>query len=395
MLHFFLMRLLLSFAAVLLVFLFMSGADIVQGVSPRLSQRDAMFQRSMARRALRLSRRFPASKSFSSTTAKPTGGAGSSFSSVTSIPPIFDPLPASDVRAAILLLGTTTPILGSVRIFHNEEPLDVRRISVDLLIAPLSVDSLLVYDGDRRFLGRATLDTAVAGNRRFTLRFANGAFVIPKREERSVYVRALLKERDAGGVSGEELRVYEFRIEGDGVWSNAEYVKPLTETFPTFQTARARLTAVTNAEARTGSLAAGLRQRLAAFRFGRERSDGAAELRVTSLTFQVSASSDITLSNAVLRGRDAGEDHGCTVGSMMIVCSDIPAAHGVVSDDGRVIELFADVVSTGAVSSPFLQVTLNDPGTVDAAGHIIWTDGTTTFTWVQFEQPVVRGILLR
>lgn len=210
-----------------------------------------------------------------------------------------------------------------------------------------------------------------------------------------MYVRALLKERDAGGVSGEELRVSEFRIEGDGVWSNEEYIKTLTETFPAFQTARARLVSVTNAEGRDGNLAFGPRQRIAAFRFEGEQDDGGAELRVISLTFQVSKSSDITLSNAVLRGRDAGDDHGCTVGSTTIVCSDIPAAHGVVPDGGRVIELFVDVVSTGTVTSPLLQITINTPGTVDTAGHITWTDGTTTFTWVPFEQPVTRGILLK
>ncbi|MBI2524031.1 hypothetical protein HYW11_02345, partial [Candidatus Peregrinibacteria bacterium] len=162
-------------------------------------------------------------KEFSTPSPVPSPqGGGALASSVSPVPSTLDPLPITEVRASIPLLGSVTPILGSVRIFHNEEPLDVRRISIDLLVAPLSVDSLLVYDGDRRFLGRATLDTSVSGNRRFTLRLSNGIFVVPKREERSVYVRALLKERDAGGVSGEEFRVYEFRIEGDGVWSNAE-----------------------------------------------------------------------------------------------------------------------------------------------------------------------------
>ncbi|OGJ57707.1 hypothetical protein A3H22_03320 [Candidatus Peribacteria bacterium RIFCSPLOWO2_12_FULL_55_15] len=346
-----------------------------------------MQQRREQRRRARLARRFPSSSSSS----LPTVLTVPTLSTIPA-PPSTDPLPATDVRAAILLLGTTMPILGSIRIFPHEEPLDVRRISVDFLVAPLSVDSLLVYDGDRRFLGRAMFDASVSGNRRFTLRFANGTFVIPQREERSVYVRALLKERDAGGVSGEELRVYEFRIEGDGVWSNAEYVKPLTETFPTFQTARARFTSIANADALTGPISLGPSQRIASFRFTGERSDGSTELRVTSLTFQVSASSDITLSNAVVRGRDAVEDYGCTVGSTTITCSDIPASHGVIGDSSRVIELYADVMSTGTVSSPILQITLNNPGTVDTVGHITWTDGTTTFTWVPFEQPVVRGI---
>ena len=358
-----------------------------------------MKQRVEQRRRARLTRR-ACHGEVSRLRCDTTHTSSSSFSSFPSLPtavptvptpPSTDPLPASDVRAAILLLGTTTPILGSVRIFPHEESLDVRRISVDLLVAPVSVDSLLVYDGDRRFLGRATLDASVSGNRRFTLRFANGTFVIPQREERSVYVRALLKERDAGGVSGEELRVYEFRIEGDGVWSNAEYVKPLTETFPTFQAARARFTSIANADALTGPIPLGLSQRIASFRFTGERSDGSTELRVTDFTFQVGKSSDIALSNAVLRGRDAGESHGCTVGSTTITCSDIPASHGVIGDSSRVIELYADVLSTGIVSSPILQITLNNPGTVDTVGHITWTDGTTTFTWVQFEQPVARG----
>lgn len=392
------MRLFLFFVTIFLVLLSVSSGDIAQGVSLRPSRRDVMLQRRLARRVIRLARRFPYDVPRSSSSPPSSFHSFSLSASVTSVSSVasfFDPLPPSDVRADILLLGTTTPILGGVRIFHNQEPLDVRALSIDFLAAPASVDSLLVYDSDRRFLGRAMLDTAVSGNRRFTLRIANGAFVVPQREERSVYVRALLKSRDAGGMSGEEIQALEFRVVGDGVWSNEEYTKTLTETFPVFQAARARLTAVTNAEERDGSLAFGQRQRIAAFRFQGERSDGAAELRVTSLTFQVSASSDITLSNAALRGRDAGEDHGCTIGSTTIVCSDIPAAHGGVPNGGRVIELFADVASTGTVTSPLLHITLNNPGTVDTSGHITWTDGTTTFMWVPFEQPVARGILLR
>lgn len=273
--------------------------------------------------------------------------------------------------------------------------MDIRTILIDFVTAPTSIDSLLVYDGDRHYLGRATLDAGVAGGKRFQLKLLGNTFVIEKREERSVYVRALLKARDAGGSSGETFQVKEIRVEGDGMWSNESYGKTLTETFPSFQTARARFTSIVNAEESTGILVAGPRQRIGSLRFTGERGDGSAELRVMSLTFQVSKSSDVILTNVLLRGRDAGDDHGCTVGSTIITCSDIPAGHGIVSDGGRVLELYADVAVTGAVASPFLQVTLNDPGTVDTAGHISWTDGTTTFTWVQFAQPVVRGIRLR
>lgn len=285
--------------------------------------------------------------------------------------------------------------MGSVRIFPEQEPVEIRTILVDFVDAPSSLDSLLLYDGERRLLGRATLDASVAGGRRFTLRLLGNTFVIPKREERSVYVRALLKARDAGGTSGDIFQVKEIRVEGDGVWSNEPYGKTLTAIFPSFQTARARIASIANAEESTGALAAGQRQRIAAFRFVRERSDASAELRVTSLTFQVSAASDVTLTNAILRGRDAGDDHGCTVGSVTITCSAIPAAHGVIGDGGRVLELYADIALSGATTSPFLQITLNDPGTVESAGGISWTDGTTTFIWVQFEQPVARGIRLR
>lgn len=371
-----------------------------------------MLQRREQRRIARLSRlqkirRFPSSfsSSFLPAVAPDGAKAGSSFSSSPSsvasassdslASSQTDPLPSSDVRAAILLLGATTPILGGVRIFHNQEPLDVRALSVDFLAVPASIDSLLVYDGDRRFLGRATLDTAVAGSRRFTLRIANGVFAVPQREERSVYARALLKGYEGGGASGEELQIREFRVVGDGVWSNEEYVKTLTATFPVFQTARARIAAITNAEATPDPIPVGSRQRVAAFRFTREQSDGSAELRVTDLTFQVGKSSDITLSNAILRGSDAGSDHGCTVGATTITCSSIPSEHGAIPENGRSVELYADVTSSGTVSSPFLHITLNEPGTIDTPGHIGWTDGTTAFTWVQFDQPISRGIHLR
>lgn len=378
-----------------------------------------MQQRREQRRRARLVRRFPSfttsSLSFSSFSSSPSSISSAvprtdpssdagvspahrsspSASEVGLVTSSFDPLPTTDIRADIPLLGSVTPILGSARIFPEHEPVDFRTILVDFVAAPSSIDSLLLYNGDRRLLGRATLDASVIGGKRFTLQLLGGTFVILKREERSVYVRALLKDRDVGGSSGDVFQIKEIRVEGDGMWSNEPYGKTLTETFPTFQAARARLVSVTNAEEPTGILVAGLRQRIGALRFLRERSDASAEFRVTGLTFQVSASSDVTLTNAVLRGRDAGDDHGCTVGSVSITCSAIPAGHGVVGDSGRVIELYADVAVAGTMASPFLQVTLNDPGTVDAAGHISWTDGTTTFTWVQFEQPVVRGIRLR
>ena len=304
---------------------------------------------------------------------------------------VLDPLPTSDVRAGIPLLGSVTPILGSVRIFPGQEPVDIRTILIDFIDAPLSVDSLLVYDGDRRSLGRATLDTGVPGGRRFMLKLLGNTFVIPKREERSVYVRAFLKKRDAGGSSGEMFQVKQFRVEGDGMWSNDPYGKTLAETFPTFQATRARFTSIANADTPTGIIPLGPSQRIAAFRFTGERSDLAAELRVTDLTFQLSASADLSFANAVLRGWDAEGGHACTIGSVTITCSSVPAAHGIIPDGGRVLELFADIISTGTVNSPSLQITLNNPGTVDTAGHISWTDGTTTFTWVQFEQPVSRG----
>lgn len=387
--------------SLLLVFLFSLSIPLSPAHSGPLSYVVGMKQRMELRRRARLIRRFPSFvSSFSSFSSFDSFSSLSSVPTLPTIPtlpiaPLLDPLPATDVRADIALLGTVTPILGSVRIFPEQEPVDIRTIIIDFVTAPTSVDSLLVYDGGRRSLGRATLDTSIAGGRRFTLRLLGNMFVIPKREERSVYVRAFSKKRDAGGSSGETFQVKEFRVEGDGVWSNVPYGKTLTETFPTFQVARARLTSVTNAEEATGILVAGPRQRIGSFHFTGDRGDGSAELRVTSLTFQVSKSSDVTITNVVFRGRDAGDDHGCTVGSTTITCSDIPAGHGVVGDAGRVLELYADVAVAGSVANPFLQVALNDPGTVDTTGHISWTDGTTTFTWVQFEQPVVRGIRLR
>lgn len=289
-----------------------------------------------------------------------------------------------------MALGSSNVILGAVNLFSNNEPLNVDKVRITLVDSTATLDSLQVYDMDTRYLGRATLDTAIAGQKSYLLRLPTGMLTLPHRQNMTVYVRAVVKSNDQGGQSNQTVRVASFGIEGTGEWSSDPYTQTYSDTFPTFVTARARLTKIENAGEQTGNYTNGSNQRIAAFRFtGEGDTIGLNALRVTSLTFQVDAPTGVTISNVYVKRQDGDDQSTCTVSASTITCIGLPASIGSVKDPS-VIYLYADVAASG-VQNPTLRVSINNPGTSSSAGAVTWTDGEATFSWVSFDAPVARG----
>jgi hypothetical protein len=116
-------------------------------------------------------------------------------------------------------------------------------------------------------------------------------------------------------------------------------------------------------------------------------------VRLTSITFTAEISNGITLSNVVLRNEDNSASTSCSVSSTTITCSGIDQSIGIV-DSTRTLRLVGDVaVDSAFTGDRFLRIVIDQPGTPSTSGAITWTDGDTTFTWVDFNQPVVRGAM--
>ena len=301
----------------------------------------------------------------------------------------YDPDSNVSTRSNFLLLGTVSPVLASVKIFNDTEPFDVTKITVVLTSAASSVEAFSVYDHDAMYLGRASLDSSL-NDRSYVMNIKHGTLVVPKREDVSIYVRAIVKGHKSGGVSGETAEVGSIQIEGDGVWSNRSYLKGTSNSFNAFQTARSRVTSISNAGDEADVLISGTDIPLASFRFEGVTGDGSSTLQVTDLEFQIEQNGGVTISNVILSANSTTDEMSCTVAGTTVTCASISAALGTFEDEPRTLTLYGDVTVPDAKNSS-LRLTLNQPGSVASAGAVTWTDGTTSFQWVQFSSLVARG----
>lgn len=287
----------------------------------------------------------------------------------------------------ILILGATTPVLAAAKVFSDAEPLVINTIKITLDTAVSSIDSLAVYDESARYLGRAYL----SGGAVYRLDLKNSDIVVPKREEYSFYVRALLKSHTQGGVSGESFSVSSVTVEGDGDWSNRPYTKSSTDTFPEFQIARSVIDRIENAGSMEEPLVAGEDLVIGSYRFTGRKGDGSADLAVTDLEFKLVLIGGVTVSSPEISVQGVSTRHACSVSSSTVTCASIPEFLGSFEDAPLTIDLHADVSVPADALKAALGANINQPGSLSSAGAVAWTDGTTSFTWVPFSAPVVRG----
>jgi hypothetical protein len=326
------------------------------------------------------SSRMSSSRSSGSSVSSRSMSSGSSRSSGSA-----DSMTDTQAKSQVVLLGETSPIIGGVRFFSNNEPIIVSSVMVNLTAEAPSISSFLVYDGDRRLLGTASRNTAT----QYRLNLTSDTFVLPRREDVHLYVRAQLKEDEDGGASGQEFQISTIQVTGDGEWSNEDYTETSTGTYPAFETARAILTNITHAGDFDSTLFAGSDVLLGEFRFESKKGDTQADPRITALRFQVEGAGGATVSDPYLRVQDSDVSHSCSVASSVVTCANIPTSIGSIEDGSTIIRLYADVAVTD--SNATLRLSLNAPGSISSAGDITWTDGENTFTWVPFSQPVARG----
>jgi hypothetical protein len=296
----------------------------------------------------------------------------------------------TDVRSNILVLGETSPILAGVKFFSNNEPVAVTDITVTFTSDITSISSLAIYNSDSQLLGTASRNSS--GNS-FTAHIPSQRFYLPYRADRTLYIRALTKNKDQGGVSGETVDVASVRVEGTGVWSNDDYGTSSSDDFPTNETAFGVIDSVTSTGDATGVATNGTDRLLGQFHFTAHAPESTKNVQLNTLTFEIEKAGNVTLSNVNIRTDGSNDRSNCTVSSSTVTCTSIPANIGIVDPD-RIIRVYGDVTVSGG-SNNSLRLVINNPGTPSDAGDVTWTDGDTTFTWLPLNQPVVRGTLFQ
>ena len=303
----------------------------------------------------------------------------------------------TSVRSQFLVLGETGPVIGSAKIFLYEEPMDVTTLSVVLTNDVAStVSALLVYDDAGRYLGRATLNAVGSSVRSYRLPLTNGSFIVSKATERGIYVRPDVRSRDGGGLGNLTVQIDTVTFEGNGVWSNQQYVRQSSATnrFPVFVTARSVLTGVFNTGDMNGALVTGTSRTLGTFRFEGRSRDASPRLAIKDLTFTIEQTGGVQLTNVRLTVPGFSDMWPCAAGAGTVTCSALPDTYGSLNDGPRTLQLVGDVSAADPLDAS-LRLTLNEPGSAVSAGSVTWTDGTSTFMWVPVTTPVSSGTMWR
>ena len=299
--------------------------------------------------------------------------------------------PDSDVSqyTNFLQLGDrATQVLAAVNVFSDTEPLVLNTITITLDTSVSSIEGLSLYDSFGRYLGRAFRESSTT----YVLNVMNSNIIVPKREDYSFYIRAQLKSFTSGGVSGEMFRVSSVTVEGDGEWSSRSYTKGSSDTFPQFQTARSVITSIDSPGPGDEPLAGGEDALIGTYRFKGDQGDGAADLEVTAIVFQLTLVGGVTVANPALSSQGLGIRHSCsTTSTTVITCSSIPDYIGSFEDGPIILELYGDVTVPEDALKAALGANINQPGSPGSAGAVTWSDGSASFTWVPFGSPVVRG----
>ena len=303
---------------------------------------------------------------------------------------MYDQHFGSTDRSAFLQLGEVSSPMGSVEVFAESEPIDVEEFRVILTGAVSSIDAFFVYDSTGKELGVATRDGGLPDNF-YTLVLDPESVVIPKREDTEFYVRARVRDFFNGGVSGQLTQISRIEVHATGVWSSRTYIERSRGTFNTFQTSRGVLTDVQNEGPDWSPLTEGSNQQIGSFRFAAITTDSVAEIALKNLTFSISTTGGVSVSNPTLRIPSSSLTHDCSVVSQQILCSVIPFDIGELNPQ-QIVRIEADVDVPTNVDFASLQLVLSQPGSPMAGGGAIeWSDGSSTFNWVQLDPLIATG----
>lgn len=283
-------------------------------------------------------------------------------------------------------------MIGAVDFFAAQEPIDVDTIRIRFSSDPSSIQQVRVYAEETGALLGTSFRDATG---EYEIAVVPGTIVLPHRKKAGMYVRVLLKPADGGASGGQIIQIERIEMDGDGVWSDSDYTVASTETFLQFETAPAVITGFARATSLASSVfISGPSVTLWDFNVSGRTTDNDFEPALTSMTFRVAKSSNVTLTDALLAVPGTGAESDCTITSGFITCDNIPESVGTIDDVQR-IRLITDVDYSGVGGDPFLQVTLQSGGTPASAGDVEWTDGRTNYDWLGIDEPIARGILYK
>ncbi|MBI3618456.1 S-layer homology domain-containing protein [Candidatus Peregrinibacteria bacterium] len=298
-------------------------------------------------------------------------------------------------RSHFLILGRRSQPLADANFFAEHEGIYVQSATVVLKAKITSIDAMFLVDQDGRDIGQLSLshyldDSDKTWKGTFV---SSGGSVISKGTQRVLAIEVRLNPKNNGGFPGQLVQVDRWSVGVRGQDSQSTWTVPAPATvYPKHETAQGTITAVANAGDTQSVLATGTYQVLGAFSFSAKALTGAT-VRLRNLEFQVSKAPSVAVMNWSLASPSGGTHLSCSVNGSTVSCSAIPPELGSIGRDPIVLRLYGDVAVDQGSVNPFLQVTLNQPGSLGDNGAVHWSDGASDYTWTELQSPIAKGTL--
>ncbi|MDD5056173.1 MAG: S-layer homology domain-containing protein [Candidatus Peribacteraceae bacterium] len=348
------------------------------------------------------------------------------------------------VRSHLLLAGSVTPELLRLRLRAEGENIEIRSLGIDGVTD--AVDSLQFYklapgtkldpDLDAPFARGTAGQCSVTMTARACANLGVSSLVIPAGEEVIIAVAARLKSDQAGGRSGTALMLSlsdaiddrhamevvgasskRTLLQNDGSGStDGEILIGTTGdsgnnaiTGTTGTTTFASISAVTNIGPVTDYLPAG-NAVIGSFTLAASPSAnsflGSKDVRLKSIVFQLNARNVLldpagfTLSTADDEAISSPCSASASTGTFNVTCSALNAGlidNRIAAGGSAAYLLHGNIVNPQVASytESFLQTSPPVLGQSTVVNSILWSDGTTDFTWVDIPATSVEGTAMR
>lgn len=288
-------------------------------------------------------------------------------------------------KSSFLLTGERSPLVLGGIVTSDTEASVLRMARVVLRRKVTSVDKAYLVDANGTVITEMKFVTNnVEADRMWEASVPESTYTFAANAPTKVGVMFDLFAKGSGGGSNQLVEVESFQVQTEGVTTgNTKYLLPDSQVYPVHQTAFGRMIGAVSASPATGSVQAGSQRMIASLRL---TSDTATGGTVSIQGLEIMATlADVGMSN--VRIGDAAQNRLADCGiqrleQTVITCDAMPEGFGVVPPEGLTVNMYADLALTGS-NNGLLSLSFNDRGRIGDSGSLTWTDGASSFTWLE------------
>jgi hypothetical protein len=288
-------------------------------------------------------------------------------------------------KSSFFLTGERSPLVLGGTVVSDAEASVLRMARVVLRRKVTSIDKAYLVDANGTVITEMKFVTNnVEADRMWEASVPESTYTFAANAPTKVGVVFDLFAKGSGGGSNQLVEVESFQIQTEGVATgNTKYLLTDSQVYPVHQTAFGRMTGAVSVSPAAGSVQAGAQRMIASLRLTSDTATGGV-VSIQGLEIMATLA-DVGMTN--VRVGDAAKNSVTDCGiqrleQTVITCDAMPEGFGVVPPEGLTVNVYADLSLTGS-NNGLLNLTFNDRGRIGDSGSLTWTDGASSFTWLE------------